>query len=70
MGKAGLDNTDHCGANAASVPAPRGFMFGLIRLAILLPVAFVAGLLFERSNTGMACAEAGGDMRDGICWHE
>ncbi|MEO0670236.1 MAG: hypothetical protein AAFZ99_20145 [Pseudomonadota bacterium] len=45
-------------------------MFGLIRLAILLPLAFVLGLFFERSNASTACADAGGTMRDGVCWNE
>ena len=45
-------------------------MMGLVRLAILLPLAFVAGLLFERSNAATACADQGGAMRDGVCWHE
>lgn len=45
-------------------------MFGMIRLAILLPLAFVAGLLFERSNAGQACEEAGGTPRAGVCWNE
>ncbi|MEL6563543.1 MAG: hypothetical protein AAF822_08515 [Pseudomonadota bacterium] len=45
-------------------------MFGLMRLAILLPLAFVLGLFFERSNAATACADAGGTMRDGVCWNE
>ncbi|MEM6761044.1 MAG: hypothetical protein AAF601_16340 [Pseudomonadota bacterium] len=45
-------------------------MFGLIRLAILLPLTFVAGMLFERFNTGEACTASGGAVRDGVCWHE
>ena len=45
-------------------------MFGLIRLAVLLPLTFVAGMLFERLNVGEACAVGGGLMRDGVCWHE
>ena len=42
-------------------------MFGLIRTAILVLVAFAAGLLFERAQAGDACREAGGQLRDGIC---
>ena len=45
-------------------------MFGLIRTAILILIAFVAGLLFERSQAGDACAAKGGEMRDGVCWNE
>lgn len=45
-------------------------MFGLIRTAILILVAFVAGLLFERGQAGEACTAQGGTMRDGVCWHE
>ncbi|MBY5934570.1 hypothetical protein KUV51_16295 [Tateyamaria omphalii] len=45
-------------------------MFGLVRTAILILVAFVAGLLFERSQAAEACAGQGGEMRDGVCWHE
>ncbi len=42
-------------------------MFGLIRTVILVLVAFVAGLLFERSQASEACAAAGGEIRDGVC---
>ncbi|WP_189799494.1 hypothetical protein [Tateyamaria sp. syn59] len=45
-------------------------MFGLIRTAILILIAFVAGLLFERSQAGEACVSQGGVMRDGVCWNE
>ena len=45
-------------------------MFGLIRTVILILVAFVAGLLFERSQAADACAGQGGTMRDGVCWNE
>ncbi|MEL7093186.1 MAG: hypothetical protein AAFN94_15760 [Pseudomonadota bacterium] len=45
-------------------------MFGLIRLAILLPLTFVAGMLYERFNWGEACDVSGGTVRDGVCWHE
>jgi len=45
-------------------------MFSLIRTPLLLLFAFVAGLLFERSQAGDACALAGGQMRDGVCWNE
>ena len=45
-------------------------MFGLIRTAILILVAFVAGLLFERSQASDACVGKGGVFRDGVCWNE
>ena len=45
-------------------------MFGLIRLAVLLPLTFVAGMLFERLNASEACTGAGGTLDDGVCWHE
>ncbi|MEP2891486.1 MAG: hypothetical protein ABJR46_03280 [Tateyamaria sp.] len=45
-------------------------MFGLIRTPILLLIAFVAGLLYERNQAGEACVEAGGKKHDGVCWHE
>ncbi|MDP5218207.1 hypothetical protein Q5Y75_13335 [Ruegeria sp. 2205SS24-7] len=41
-------------------------MFGLIRLPLLLMVAFVAGVLYERNNQHTACEERG-DWRDGLC---
>ena len=37
-------------------------------LLLVLPLAFVLGLIFERSNATTACADAGGSMRDGVCW--
>ncbi|WP_299048287.1 hypothetical protein [uncultured Tateyamaria sp.] len=45
-------------------------MFGLIRTAVLILIAFVAGLMFERSQAADACAVQGGAMRDGVCWNE
>jgi len=45
-------------------------MFGLLRTAILVCVAFVGGLLFERNQTAEACDGSGGVMRDGMCWNE
>jgi len=45
-------------------------MFGLIRTAILLLIAFVAGLFFERSQAADVCDASGGTMRDGVCWNE
>ena len=41
-------------------------MFGLIRLPILLLIAFIVGVFFERSNQREACA-AQGDWQDGLC---
>ncbi|WP_299702042.1 hypothetical protein [uncultured Tateyamaria sp.] len=45
-------------------------MFGLIRTPILILIAFVAGLMFERSKAAEACTDQGGVMRDGVCWNE
>lgn len=45
-------------------------MFGLIRTPVLLLIAFVVGLFYERNQAGEACANAGGVPRDGVCWHE
>lgn len=45
-------------------------MFGLIRTTALVLIAFVAGLMFERSQASEACTGQGGVMRDGVCWNE
>lgn len=45
-------------------------MFGLIRTPLLILVAFVAGMLFERSQAANMCVTQGGVMRDGVCWNE
>lgn len=42
-------------------------MFSLIRTAFLVMIAFVAGLLFERSQTAEQCVAAGGTMSAGLC---
>ena len=42
-------------------------MFRLIRTLILVMIAFVAGLLFERSQAAEACVAAGGTMAAGLC---
>ncbi len=41
-------------------------MFGLLRLPILLAIAFIVGVFFERSNQSEAC-EVIGQWRDGLC---
>ncbi|MCX8953783.1 MULTISPECIES: hypothetical protein [unclassified Ruegeria] len=41
-------------------------MFGLIRLPILLLIAFIVGVFFERNNQREAC-EGLGEWRNGIC---
>lgn len=41
-------------------------MFGLIRLPILLLIAFIVGVFFERGNQREAC-EARGDWQNGLC---
>lgn len=45
-------------------------MFSLIRTPILILIAFVAGLLYERNGVTEACVNSGGNMRDGVCWNE
>jgi len=42
-------------------------MFRLVRLVVLVMIAFLAGLLLERSQQGERCIAAGGDMRAGLC---
>jgi hypothetical protein len=42
-------------------------MFKPFRLLILLMVAFVAGLLFERHKVSEKCTEVGGRMDSGLC---
>lgn len=42
-------------------------MFGLIRLPLLVGLAFVAGMLYERSEARTACLAAAGEMRDNLC---
>ena len=70
-GKPTLDKTVHGGANASTCPASRRVpMFGLIRTAILLCLAYIGGLFFERGQATDACTGAGGIMRDGVCWNE
>ncbi len=41
-------------------------MFGLLRLPILLAIAFIVGVFCERSNQREAC-EVIGQWRDGLC---
>lgn len=45
-------------------------MFGLVRTTILVLVAFVAGVLYERNGVSEACLGSGGNMHDGVCWNE
>lgn len=43
-------------------------MFGIIRTLILVLLAFVAGVFFERSNQRALCEETGGSwLRAGVC---
>lgn len=42
-------------------------MFGLIRTPILILIAFVGGMMFERNQAGELCAELGGTTERGIC---
>ncbi|MGI9369074.1 MAG: hypothetical protein ACR2O2_09565 [Ruegeria sp.] len=41
-------------------------MFGLIRLPVLLLIAFVVGVFFERNNKRESCLQLG-EWREGIC---
>ncbi|MGP6087615.1 hypothetical protein [Antarctobacter jejuensis] len=43
-------------------------MFRLVRLCVLLLIAFVAGIFFERGNQKDQCETSGGQwMRVGFC---
>jgi hypothetical protein len=41
-------------------------MFGLLRLPILLLIAFIVGVFFERNNQREAC-DGIGQWRNGLC---
>ncbi|MBW4709291.1 hypothetical protein KX928_15980 [Roseobacter sp. YSTF-M11] len=42
-------------------------LFRPIRTLIVIVIAFMAGLLFERSRISDSCATAGGTMLAGLC---
>ena len=42
-------------------------MFRLIRLAIFVLFAFVAGILFERDNQKTLCEQSGGQWANRMC---
>jgi hypothetical protein len=42
-------------------------MFRLIRLVVLLMLAFVAGLFFERDRQSKLCQDLGGRWSETIC---
>lgn len=42
-------------------------MFGLIRTAILVLLAFAAGAFFARAQVADDCRAAGGEMVAGVC---
>ena len=42
-------------------------MFRPIRTAVLLGLAFLGGLFFERAQAVEACTGLGGITRDGVC---
>ncbi|MCV6584738.1 MAG: hypothetical protein OIF47_04325 [Marinibacterium sp.] len=42
-------------------------MFRLLRLALLIAIAFVVGVIHERSRHQTACAETAGTWSDGLC---
>lgn len=43
-------------------------MFRLLRLIILVALAFVAGAMMERNNSRTDCIAAGGDWRETTCY--
>lgn len=58
------------GAQLAANDAPsqtRAIMFGLLRLPILVLLAFLGGIFFERSQAVEACRAEGGTPRGGLC---
>jgi hypothetical protein len=42
-------------------------MFRLIRLSLLLVVAFAAGVVYERGQARERCETSGGDYDRGLC---
>lgn len=42
-------------------------MMSLLRLLILLPLAFLAGMLFERNRVAELCVAAGGEVIRDTC---
>lgn len=44
-----------------------GFLFRPIRTLILLGIAFIAGVLYERFSMEDRCLDAGGAMQRNLC---
>ena len=42
-------------------------MFKPVRMLLLILVAFLAGVFFERNNTSEKCTASGGVMDAGLC---
>ena len=42
-------------------------MFRLIRFILFIGIAFLAGILYERSGNVEECRELGGNFLNGIC---
>ena len=42
-------------------------MFGLLRLIFLLPLAFLAGMLWERNRVSDLCDRVGGEVIADVC---
>ena len=42
-------------------------MFKLIRLPVLVALAFLAGIFHERNSHAGRCSTAGGSVADGLC---
>ena len=48
--------------------ATRPLMFRLIRTILLIGVAFVVGVFYERNNVHTVCLEGGGNWERGVCY--
>lgn len=42
-------------------------LFRPIRTIVIVTIAFVAGMVYERSNANERCTTAGGQMINGLC---
>ena len=48
--------------------ATRPLMFRLIRTVLLIGVAFVVGVFYERNGVRTVCLEGGGTWERGVCY--
>lgn len=44
-----------------------GFLLHPIRTLFLIGAAFLAGVMYEKQQTGTRCLDTGGDMQAGVC---